>query len=77
MLVGITRLEGRTMRRLILRYIYEEVEGKGVIHHVVTSATQKEQNTVIVTELLYQLLHINYLTLQISKDVACTHETLH
>ena len=52
-LVGIKQLEDRIiMKKIVLPYIYEEVQGKGLPYQLVKSATQREQDTVIVTELL-------------------------
>ena len=67
-LVGIKQLEDRIiMKKIVLPYIYEEVQGKVLPNQLVKSATQREQDTVIVTELLYQLQYINYLNLLIMK----------
>ena len=67
-LVGIKQLEDRiTMKKIVLPYIYEEVQGKELPYQLVKSTTQREQDTVIVTELLYQLQYINYLNLLIMK----------
>ena len=67
-LVGIKQLEDRLiMKKMILPYLYEEVQGKELPHQVVKSTAQREQDTVMITELLYQLQHINYLNLSIMK----------
>ena len=67
-MVVVKHLEDKVItRNIILPYICEGAQGKGALHQVVKLTTQREQNTGIVTEQLYQLQHISYLNSQMMK----------